>query len=273
VKSAIKGRTQQQVYICCQAPLPNTFEDFWRMIWEQKCPVIVMLTRFVEKKIVKADMYWPETSQQYGRIFVQKRSECNRVPSIFTRHFIITNSKEPNIERKVVQLHYTDWPDQGVPETTEAMTELINELDLYKRGLQDPITVHCSAGIGRTGTFLAIHMALQMVLASSEKLEEINVMDLVFNLRRQRAGMVQSKDQYKFVYATIQDILVEKCILQRKNVNEQILGRSMFFPKILKQEQLMRSAQNLSLPDSESDISDSKKSEDLEDEEPDVETE
>jgi len=201
---------KSQHYICCQAPLPNTMADFWRMIWEKNCPVIVMLTRIVERNSIKADMYWPEfaeTSQQYGKIVVHCVRVKQPTDSIICREFEIINTRaEHEGSKKVVQLHYTEWPDQGVPETTKGMAELIREVDIRKQGLNDPIVVHCSAGVGRTGTFLAIHLALQKLTYRSV----IDVMKTVLNLRQQRSGMVQSKDQYKFVYATINDVYMDK---------------------------------------------------------------
>jgi len=200
-----------QHYICCQAPLPNTFADFWRMVWEKNSPVIVMLTGIIEKRRKKADIYWPEREgdvEIYGK-FQVKHLKTVFVPGesiIIVRKFVLTN--KDNESRNVVQLHYNDWPDQGVPDSTRAMTELIKELDIHKKGLNDPITVHCSAGIGRTGTFLAIHMALQEI--ATTKVKQVNIMKTVMDLRQQRTGLVQSKDQYKFVYATINDVLLNK---------------------------------------------------------------
>jgi len=127
---------------------------------------------------------------------------------IVVRKFSITDVRKPGETKEVTQLHYTEWPDSGVPDTTEQMSDLIRELDIRKGGLDDPIVVHCSAGIGRTGTFLAIHMALQQVVTSPEPC--IDVFETVLNLRVQRTGMVQSKDQYKFVYVTLKDMLLRK---------------------------------------------------------------
>jgi len=105
--------------------------------------------------------------------------------------------------RQVVQLHCTKWPDFGVPKSTSVMKDLLAEVDLRKQGLEDPIVVHCSAGIGRTGTFVAIHMSLHKHLHG----EGINIRDTVKSLRSQRLGMVQSKEQYMFVYTVVADIL------------------------------------------------------------------
>jgi len=200
------GKTVQR-YICAQAPLPNTFGDFWRMIWEQNVPVIVMLTKLCEKMRIKANRYWPEDADhilRFGTLTVQLKRQFSHTKNIYVRIFTLTRGEE---SRDVSQLHYTEWPDYGVPPSTEVMRDLITELDIRKKGKKDPIVVHCSAGIGRTGTFLAIHINLQKALTGEEPLD---IMDTVCSLREQRDGMVQSRDQYKFVYATLRDVLTQR---------------------------------------------------------------
>jgi len=114
---------------------------------------------------------------------------------------------EEGIEtRKVTQLHCTKWPDFGVPDSAEVMKDLISEVDIRKRGVDKPIVVHCSAGIGRTGTFVAIHMCLQKDLQG----EEINISKTVRSLREQRLGMIQSEEQYFFVYSVVHEIMRDK---------------------------------------------------------------
>lgn len=84
---------------------------------------------------------------------------------------------------QVIQLHYTEWPDMGTPDTTDVMQELIAEVDIRKKGPEDPIVIHCSAGIGRTGTFLAIHLSIQKALKGEPIDIKQIVLDLVFLLR------------------------------------------------------------------------------------------
>jgi len=243
---------KKQKYICCQAPLGSTFNDFWRMIWEFKVPVIVMITNLVEKNRIKADPYWPTEPKSvfcYGGIFVKlvrekTRGNKNVTIRIFkvwkvlfdnqSQEYSNNNASDdelpPSIStgsesgppsddedssdsvieptdgqeiRQVVQLHCTKWPDFGVPKSTGVMKDLIAEVDIRKKGIHKPIVVHCSAGIGRTGTFVAIHMSLQKDLVG----EEIDIRNTVKSLRSQRLGMVQSKEQYMFVYSVVQDIL------------------------------------------------------------------
>jgi len=190
-----------QKYICTQAPLPNTFTDFWRMAWENNVHLIIMLTNLVENNRKKADIYWPKKINcinQYGNVSVKFIKERFRNTSIVLRYFEIwytdpepivydetlsdeksndsdeTRSKkrshhntvtiqtDPKLNiRQIVQVHCTDWPDFGVPNSIDLMRELVNEVDIRKNETNEPIVVHCSAGIGRTGTFVAIHMCLQ----------------------------------------------------------------------------------------------------------------
>jgi len=117
--------------------------------------------------------------------------------------------------RQVVQLHCTDWPDFGVPKSTTVTTDLLDELDIRKKGLEDPIVVHCSAGIGRTGTFVAIHMSIQ----KHSRNQEINIKDTVQSLRSQRLGMVQSKEQYMFVYNVVAAVLARR---QERSIAPQV---------------------------------------------------
>jgi len=114
---------------------------------------------------------------------------------------------EEGIEiRKVTQLHCTKWPDFGVPDSAEVMKDLIKEVDIRKKDLDKPIVVHCSAGIGRTGTFVAIHMSLQKDLQG----EDIDISKTVRSLREQRLGMIQSEEQYFFVYSVVHEIIRER---------------------------------------------------------------
>jgi len=110
-------------------------------------------------------------------------------------------------QRNLTHLHYLEWPDHGVPTSTKKMAKLIAELDIRKTHPSEPIVIHCSAGIGRAGTFLAIHSMRQKALTSHET---IDVMKTVLELRRQRMGAVQSGDQYKFVYAMLRDVLMDR---------------------------------------------------------------
>ena len=203
-----------QHYICCQAPLPNTIYDFWRMVVQFRVPVVVMLTKLEEKSRTKAHAYWPHSvgeSQRFADIMVTLKLQKCLMENIILRVIEVRRHtpdgafSEPH---QLSHLHYTEWPDFGIPESTEVMRELIKELDIRKTSPQNPIVVHCSAGIGRAGTFLAIHIALQKHLTCPH--HPLSIRDTVLKLRQQRHGMVQSKDQYKFVYATLKEALHDR---------------------------------------------------------------
>lgn len=215
-------------YISCQAPLPHTFGDFWRMIWEQEVTVVVMLTSLVENDKVKAHAYWPavDKTHRFGSLSVtllEESYDCG----IMTRKLNITkldeNSNDCSASRQITQLHFCEWPDHGVPRTCSGIRRLVHLSHFYLRhhqhqqGVAGPVVVHCSAGIGRAGTLIAIDLMLD-VLHSSRKqapfhreqqcVEENSpktVFDTVRMLRQRRKGMIQTLDQYKFIFRVLED--------------------------------------------------------------------
>jgi len=194
------------LYISCQAPLFSTMNDFWRMIWEQNCPVIVMLTRLLESGKMKANIYWPlsSCSLRFGDIDVTILEEEEKFEHFTHRHFLLRRGQEV---REVHHLHYTEWPDFGTPTSTEGIRDLITASNDYRdsSNSQGPMVVHCSAGVGRSGTFIAIHHALERL----EQGLDYDVKDIVTNMRQQRWGMVQTEKQYSFIYRAIEDYLSE----------------------------------------------------------------
>ncbi|XP_052476925.1 protein-tyrosine-phosphatase PTP1 isoform X2 [Gossypium raimondii] len=151
-------------FIATQGPLPHTYEDFWEMVIQCHCPVIVMLTRLVD------------------------------------------NYKSEDPPLSVLHIQYPEWPDHGVPTDTLAVREIL------KRVLQvpvniGPILVHCSAGIGRTGTYCAIHNTVQRILIGD--MSALDLANTISMFRSQRIGMVQTMDQYFFCYKAIVDELKE----------------------------------------------------------------
>jgi protein tyrosine phosphatase len=144
---------------------------------------------------------------------------------------------EEGIEiRRVVQLHCTKWPDFGVPDSAEVLKDLIKEVDIRKQEVDKPIVVHCSAGIGRTGTFVAIHMSLQKDLQG----EEINISKTVRSLREQRLGMIQSEEQYLFVYSVVHEILRDKSTTQSKHDKEVKDKQRESIPQVLRYRRLSK---------------------------------
>ncbi|XP_072164796.1 tyrosine-protein phosphatase non-receptor type 13-like [Diadema setosum] len=197
--SHIKTRVGKDTYeyVACQGPLPNTTEDFWLMVWEQRSDVIAMVTMDMESGKVKCHRYWPESAKSslmvYGRIEV--RLEGHQVLENFGVRRILMIDTETNEVHHVTQLNFTTWPDHSVPPSALPLLRFAR----YMRRIHDPslpIVVHCSAGIGRTGTLITIDNILGLI----DRDEEFKIMDIVKNLRKQRQGMIQTKDQYVFCY-------------------------------------------------------------------------
>lgn len=192
----------EKQYIATQAPLFSTFADFWRMVWEQGSCIIVMLTRLTENGNVKANVYWPTTigdKSTYGVLSVELIHET-AFDNIVCRLFRISDGTE---HRDVYHLHYTGWPDFGVPSSTKEIIDLVKVTNYLRAraGWEKPIVTHCSAGVGRVGTFIAIHQAVRLLNAAKTP----KILDLVFAMRQCRHGMVQREEQYVFIHRVVAD--------------------------------------------------------------------
>jgi len=199
----------EKAYISTQGPLQETIEDFWRMAWETESNVIVMLTKEVENDRVKCTHYWP---QEPGEAFtfsamkvVLNKEKRSFEDKLAERTLTLTYFPE-NASKKIKHFQYTEWPDHGLPESAAAFREILHRVDKV-RLRKTPIVVHCSAGIGRTGTFCTVHSTLEkMNQHRAEKPDEppeFNVLQTVLRMREQRVGMVQTKEQYVFCYKAL----------------------------------------------------------------------
>ena len=210
----------QSKFIACQAPLPCSFGNFWQMVFEQKVPVICMLTKLEENGRKKADVYWPTEQNKpvfYGSFLVELVSTKKR-PFIDVRILKVTFANECH---EVIHLHFTEWLDFKTPDM-KAFKELLRLAELYadfgkSKNLGGPIVSHCSAGIGRGGVFIAISFLLEQI----KKGKEPQIVATVSIMRRQRNGMVQTESQFAFIYQVLDEYLQN----QAKKIS--VIGKSV----------------------------------------------
>ncbi|XP_029453227.1 receptor-type tyrosine-protein phosphatase O isoform X2 [Rhinatrema bivittatum] len=196
----IPGYSSPQEYIATQGPLPDTRADFWKMIFQQRSQIIVMLTQCNEKRRVKCDHYWPFTAEPtpYGDITVEMISESEQTHWGY-RTFRISYADEV---LDVMHFNFTSWPDHGVPTTNaaESILQFVQMIRQQAAKSHGPLTVHCSAGVGRTGTFIALDRLMQHIRDH----EFIDILGLVGELRSYRMSMVQTEEQYVFIHQCVQ---------------------------------------------------------------------
>ncbi|XP_072281358.1 receptor-type tyrosine-protein phosphatase H-like isoform X2 [Pyxicephalus adspersus] len=201
------GYNSTKEFIATQGPLSNTTADFWRMIWEYHVNTIVMLTNCMENGRVKCERYWPldYTPCTYGDLTVTVTSETI-LPEWTTRDFSVKHSKQQGIQY-VRHFHFTAWPDHGVPDSTSSIIQFRNlvreHMDQQKSN--GPTVVHCSAGVGRTGTLVALDYIIQQM----EKENIIGIYHFVKKMRMNRNLMVQTEEQYIFLNKCMLDLIEE----------------------------------------------------------------
>uniref|UniRef100_A0A8C5P154 protein-tyrosine-phosphatase n=1 Tax=Jaculus jaculus TaxID=51337 RepID=A0A8C5P154_JACJA len=213
--SYIPGNNFRREYIATQGPLPGTKDDFWKMAWEQNVHNIVMVTQCVEKGRVKCDHYWPadQDSLYYGDLILQMISE-SVLPEWTIREFKICSEEQLDVHRLIRHFHYTVWPDHGVPETTQSLIQFVRTVRDYinRSPGAGPTVAHCSAGVGRTGTFIALDRILQQL----DSKDSVDIYGAVHDLRLHRVHMVQTECQYIYLHQCVRDVL-----RARKLRNEQ----------------------------------------------------
>ncbi|XP_061695931.1 receptor-type tyrosine-protein phosphatase N2-like isoform X2 [Syngnathoides biaculeatus] len=187
-------------YIATQGPLPSTVADFWQMVWENGCVVIVMLTPLVESGVKQCYHYWPDEGSNLYHIYeVNLVSEHIWCDDFLVRSFYLKNM-QTNETRTVTQFHFLTWLNQNVPETSRTLLDFRRKVNKCYRGRSCPIIVHCSDGAGRSGTYILIDMVLNKMAKGAK---EIDIAATLEHLRDQRPGMVQTKDQFAFALTTV----------------------------------------------------------------------
>ncbi|XP_070846578.1 receptor-type tyrosine-protein phosphatase H-like isoform X2 [Chaetodon trifascialis] len=203
--SYMPGYNSNREYIATQGPLPSTVNDFWRMVWEQRVRGIVMVTNCTEGGRTKCEQYWPADSEPrlLGELLVTMRSE-QQEPNWTLREFRLEHCHTSE-ERTVKHFHFTAWPDHGVPQSTEVLIQFrgLVRQHIERDGAGAPTVVHCSAGVGRTGTIIALDVLLQQLV----KEREVGINAFVHKMRLSRPHMVQTESQYVFLHQCIIDCL------------------------------------------------------------------
>ncbi|XP_059426472.1 receptor-type tyrosine-protein phosphatase T isoform X3 [Carassius carassius] len=198
----IDGYHRPRHYIATQGPMQETVRDFWRMIWQENSASIVMVTNLVEVGRVKCVRYWPDETEVYGDIKVTL-IETEPLAEYVIRTFTVQKKGHHEI-REIRQFHFTSWPDHGVPCYATGLLGFIRQVKFLNPPDAGPIVVHCSAGAGRTGCFIAVDIMLDM--AESEGV--VDIFNCIRELRSQRVNMVQTEEQYVFVH----DAILEACL-------------------------------------------------------------
>ncbi|XP_035208799.1 tyrosine-protein phosphatase non-receptor type 1-like isoform X2 [Stegodyphus dumicola] len=261
--SLVSVPSADRSYILTQGPLPVTTGHFWLMVWEQKSKAILMLNRVIEKNAVKCHQYWPVGSKNGGDdelslmdvqlkiTFLNAKDDSYYI----LREFLITDL-ETHDSRRVLQFHYTTWPDFGVPESPAAFLNFlfsVRESGALNSNVGPPV-VHCSAGIGRSGTFCLVDSCLVLIEKNNDP-DSINIRQRLLEMRHYRMGLIQTPDQLRFSYLAI--IEGAKRILPNRNSNN-VPSASQTHNQTCKQDcYSSKSSEEISVVDANKDASDS----------------
>ena len=213
--SPINIGKKEKYFISTQGPKPETIEDFWTMVYENNSNVIVMLCNLTEGGSIKCENYWEKPQMKKFSVEIQNE-EKSKMHTIRTLKLKI---KEKNEERIINQIHFTAWPDHGIPDISDGKVfqdfcEINKKVDEFNTQ-NNPIIVHCSAGVGRTGTFVSMYLLEKEIneqIKAKKDYIRFNIFNLVRKIKEMRMYMVQSEVQYEFIYAYVKYLLINKNI-------------------------------------------------------------
>ncbi|KAM7049756.1 receptor-type tyrosine-protein phosphatase-like N isoform 3-T3 [Acridotheres tristis] len=196
----IEHDPRMPAYIATQGPLSHTIADFWQMVWEHGCTVIVMLSPLAEDSVKQCDRYWPDEGSSLYHIYeVNLVSEHIWCEDFLVRSFYLKNVQSQET-RTLTQFHFLSWPAEGIPTTTRPLLDFRRKVNKCYRGRSCPIIVHCSDGAGRTGTYILVDMVLNRM---AKGVKEIDIAATLEHIRDQRPGMVRTKDQFEFALTAV----------------------------------------------------------------------
>ncbi|XP_031767330.2 tyrosine-protein phosphatase corkscrew-like isoform X2 [Galleria mellonella] len=215
---------KDKIYIAAQGCLSNTKDDFWRMIWQEDVRIIAMITNEYENGKKKCERYWPHSGheERFDNLTVKSISQTH-YEDYLLRELDVTDDKK--CCRTIYQYQFTSWPDHGAPTEPDGVLNFIADINRKMYQLmhsknapeQNILCVHCSAGVGRTGTFIVLDMLIDKIKSAGFNCD-IDVHNTVKLVRAQRGGMVQNKMQYRFIYLALQDYIDNKKFKLRRKV-------------------------------------------------------
>ncbi|XP_052763705.1 receptor-type tyrosine-protein phosphatase mu-like isoform X2 [Mya arenaria] len=221
--SYIDGFGKRNAYIATLGPMAKQlgeFGQFWRMVWQQKVEKIVMLTNLVEGMKTKCEQYWPDYHQRqiYGEIEVVCKVKELYADFIWRQFALSKNSEERNLHH----LQFTSWPDKDIPDDVTSVIEFRQRVNALPSTFDGPVVVHCSAGVGRTGTYIA----LDILTKEGETKRVIDIPGCVLNMRQNRPNMIQTLSQYKYLHQALVNTLTLDCLLIRRGNFSEYMEKS-----------------------------------------------
>ncbi|XP_065346978.1 receptor-type tyrosine-protein phosphatase epsilon-like isoform X2 [Cloeon dipterum] len=196
----VDGYERPKAYIAGQGPTEDTLDDFWRMVWQEKVSLIVMVTNLVERGKKKCEKYWPDVNQEKRHGLISVRTINEEITADFITRALLVSRYDTN--RLVQQLHYTSWPENEVPPYPQSMAMFVEKMFEHK-DKNHPILVHSSAGVKRTGTVILIDACLRMVRSFGR----IDVVNIFARMRSQRANLIDNLTQYEFAHLVLLEII------------------------------------------------------------------
>uniref|UniRef100_A0A0N5C7S2 Tyrosine-protein phosphatase domain-containing protein n=1 Tax=Strongyloides papillosus TaxID=174720 RepID=A0A0N5C7S2_STREA len=231
------GSSRKNSYICTQAPLPDTVKDFWRMVWQSRARSVVMLCEIMENGKVKSEQYWPIDKSEIlrtGNMLIKFLNKYDFEKNIVRSNLLLKKGRRV---RLVAHYQYFKWPDRGVPSNYLVCLRLMKKVTK-----KFPVIVHCSAGIGRTGTVVCLD---DMITKLSKPGGCLRMKNALLEYRQYRYGIVQTEVQYLFIHRVLMTLAIQKNLISMNEIAQFIKLYDIVMSKLCenpaqKAEQLMQ---------------------------------